>query len=239
MKASLVRCADASAAALEAARHIARHMETHPGALITLAAGFTPLSAYAELIRISNGSTLELTSMRYVGLDEWVSLGPDDRGSCIQTINDAFYIPAGIPRANIRVFDGLAEDPRAEAEAMDAYLAASGGLSLAVLGIGLNGHVGFNEPGRALSGRFSLTLLSPVTTSVGRKYFGGKPAPVLGATITLGALMAAREVILIATGAHKREIVRAVLAGEDVPAAAFLNHPNATYIFDKDCYPAD
>ncbi len=237
MRASLIRCSSNEAAACETALRIARHFEACPGALVAPAAGFTPLAAYNELARMAKAGEANPAAMHYVGLDEWVGLGPADAGSCIHTMNGAFYLPCGIPQEHIRVFGGLTQDPAAEARAMDAYLASSGGLSLAVLGIGLNGHVGFNEPGQELPGLFALTELSQTTVSVGRKYFGGRVAPNLGATITLRALMAAREVILVATGAHKREIVRAVLAGQDVPAAKFLAHPNATYIFDEEAWP--
>ncbi len=216
MSERLVRCSSNEAAACETALRIARHFEARPGALVAPAAGFTPLAAYGKLALMAKKGEADPASMRYIGLD-----------AC------------GVPPERIRAFDGLAEDPAQEARAMDAYLASAGGLSLAVLGIGLNGHVGFNEPGRPLPGLFSLTELSETTVSAGRKYFGGRPVPTRGATVTLAALMAAEEVLLVATGAHKREIVRAVLAGADVPAAKFLAHPNAVYIFDAEAYPAE
>jgi len=239
MSERLVRCSSNEAAACETALRIARHFEARPGALVAPAAGFTPLAAYGKLALMAKKGEADPASMRYIGLDEWIGVGPADAGSCIATMNGAFYGPCGVPPERIRAFDGLAEDPAQEARAMDAYLASAGGLSLAVLGIGLNGHVGFNEPGRPLPGLFSLTELSETTVSAGRKYFGGRPVPTHGATVTLAALMAAEEVLLVATGAHKREIVRAVLAGADVPAAKFLAHPNAVYIFDAEAYPAE
>ncbi len=237
MRAELILCNNVAAAASETALRVARHFEACPGALVALAAGFTPLEAYAKLARMAEDGEVSPAAMRYVGLDEWVGLGPADAGSCIFTMNKAFYGPCGIPERRIRVFDGLAKDPEAEAREMEAHIEASGGLSLAVLGIGVNGHVGFNEPGQTLPGLFSLTALSETTTQIGRKYFGDRAVPTRGATITLNALMSAREVILIATGAHKRAVVRAVLAGDDLPAAKFLEHPNAAYIFDEEAYP--
>ena len=238
MKAQRIRVTTDVDAAKEASRLIAAHITAKRGALVTLAAGFTPLAAYQELVAMQSRGQVDLTSARYVGLDEWVGLGENDKGSCIFTMNGAFYQPAGIPKENIRVFDGTAKDVCAEAQALNAYMEASEGLSLAVLGIGINGHVGFNEPGNPLRGQFSLTPLSAVTQAVGRKYFSGKVAPKTGATLTLNALMAAKHIVLIATGAHKREIIKTVLAGESsLPAAAFLNHPGAIYIFDAACCP--
>lgn len=238
MRARLIRVATEAEAAREASRLIAAHINAKRDALVTLAAGFTPLAAYQELVAMQSRGLVDLTSARYVGLDEWVGLGENDEGSCIFTMNGAFYQPAGIPKENICVFDGTAKDICAEAQAINAYVEAIGGLSLAVLGIGMNGHVGFNEPGNPLEGQFSLTPLSAVTQAAGRKYFFGNAAPKTGATLTLNALMAAKHSILIATGAHKREITKAVLAGESsLPAAAFLNHPGAVYIFDAACCP--
>ena len=238
MKAQLIRVATETDAANEAARLIAAHITAKRGALVTLAAGFTPLAAYRELVAMQSRGEVNLTSARYVGLDEWVGLGENDEGSCIFTMNGAFYKPAGIPKDNIRVFDGTAKEAFVAAQALNTYMEASNGLSLAVLGIGINGHVGFNEPNSPLGGLFSLTPLSAVTQEVGRKYFSGNATPQAGATLTLNALMAAKQVILIATGTHKREIAKAILAGEiSLPAAAFLSHPGATYIFDAACCP--
>ena len=238
MKAQILRVATEADTASEAARLIGAHLNAERGALVTLAAGFTPLAAYERLVAMQSRGEVNLKKVRYVGLDEWVGLGESDEGSCIHTMNGAFYKPAGIPRENLCVFDGTANEPLGEAQRLNAFMEASTGLSLAVLGIGLNGHVGFNEPGDPLPGQFSLTALSDVTQAAGRKYFSGKAAPAQGATLTLHALTEAKRVIVIATGAHKRDVVKTVLAGESsLPAAAFLEHPGALYIFDEACCP--
>ena len=90
----------------------------HPGSLVCLAAGDTPLPVYHRLVARQQAGKVDLSSVFYAGLDEWVGLGRADRGSCLQVMSDGFYVPAGIPLDRRRVFDGLA-DPVAECRAMD------------------------------------------------------------------------------------------------------------------------
>lgn len=233
MKAEIIITRNHEEACALAAEKAAEKFKECPETAATFAAGDTPLTCYARLIEMQGRGEVDLRRAWFIGLDEWRGLGPFDAGSCIETMNRSFYVPAGISRERIFVFDGLAADAEAEAVRMCGVL--SGGLGLAVLGVGINGHIGFNEPGFAAEKDFSLVSLSESTINVGRKYFGGKDAPVMGATITLNALVRADRVIIIATGANKRDAVKSIMAGSAVlPAGAFLEHPGACYIFDEE-----
>lgn len=113
-------------------------------------------------------------------------------------------------------------------------LLADSPIQLAVLGVGVNGHVGFNEPGLSLDGEYSLLPLSESTQQVGKKYFGGRDTPKMGATTTLHALQRASTVVILATGEKKRAAVAEILSGNcALPVGAFLDHPGAVYIFDN------
>lgn len=243
MAAQIIICQDHREASLRAAELVAQALLEKPESTVTFAAGDTPLACYRELIRRQEKGELSLAKARYIGLDEWLGLGPQDEGSCIASMNQGFYHPAQIPRERIFAFDGRHPDPEAEAQRMQDIL-AKWPLELAVLGVGVNGHIGFNEPGDAAQGDFALVPLSETTQRVGRKYFQGRPTPRGGATITLEALGKAKRVVILATGAAKREAVARVLAGENVengengqdslPVCVFLHHPGAVYVLDEE-----
>jgi 6-phosphogluconolactonase/glucosamine-6-phosphate isomerase/deaminase len=205
-----------------------------PHLAVTFAAGDTPFACYGELIRRQEAGALRLDKALYIGLDEWLGLGPGDEGSCIAAMRRGYYAPAGVPMDRIKAFNGLCQDVGAEVRRMGERLEAHP-LDLAVLGVGVNGHIGFNEPGVPAAGDFSLVPLSDTTQRVGRKYFGGGPTPREGATITLRALLRAKRVVILATGISKQAAVQSVLAGrEDLPLCAFLEHPGCSYVFDEE-----
>lgn len=238
MKAKILIEYDHMAASVRAAEILTDALKADPEMIVTFAAGATPLECYRLLAELQREGKTELRRATYVGLDEWIGLGPEDAGSCIETMNTAYYIPAGIPWERIVYFDGRCRDPEAEARRVSGQIRELGGIDLAVLGVGVNGHIGFNEPDVSLRGEFSLVSLSKTTQTVGRKYFNGGQTPQKGATITLETLKQAKTVIVIATGENKRQAATHILAEDGtLPAGAFLNHPNAWYIFDKLAVP--
>lgn len=208
----------------------------NPGALVCLAAGDTPLSAYAALIEMQKNGEVDLSSAYYAGLDEWVGLGYENKGSCRQVMEDHFYRPAGIPQAHIHVFDGKAADQQEQAREMEAFIASHGEIQLTVLGIGLNGHVGFNEPQTPQAEGCLLVELDEVTRQVSAKYFD-TPIPVeKGITLSLAQLGKAREILLMATGAKKREIVHRILNAPftpEVPASMLTYEDKTTFYLDE------
>lgn len=233
MKNNIVICKDHQAASLYAAGLIAESFIKKPEMTVTFAAGDTPFACYHQLTQRQEKGELRLDRALYIGLDEWVGLGADTAGSCIGSMMEGYYHPAGIPNERILAFDGLAVSPDGELERMREILRQHT-LELAVLGVGVNGHVGFNEPGAITSGDFSFVPLSESTQLVGRKYFSGEETPTQGATITLQALKKAKQVLILATGASKRDAVRAIVDGStQLPVCAFLDHPGVCYIFDE------
>ncbi len=237
MKHNIVICKDHAAASLYAADLVEKAFQNKPELTVTFAAGDTPFACYQELIRRQESGGVTLSKARYIGLDEWVGLGPETDGSCIACMGQGYYGPAGIPEERITAFRGKAADLDAEVARMRNALREQP-LELAVLGIGVNGHVGFNEPDTATTGDFSLVPLSETTKTVGKKYFAGKDTPTQGATITLQALKKASQVVIIATGANKQEAVKAILDGRaDLPVCAFLDHPQVVFVFDEAAAP--
>ena len=238
MLAQIIVEKDSAAAASYAARRVVQCLSRAEEPVVALPAGDTPLPMYAELLRLQGAGSVNLAAARYIGVDEWQGAGADDAGGHRFTLNRRFFQPAGIKEDWVRSFDGRAADPEAEAASMRAYIDSLPQIDLAVLGVGLNGYVGFNEPGTVIPGSFGIVKLSQVALAWGKKYFGGRETPAYGATISLDALFGAKNVVLLVTGPHKREIMQAVLSdGADCPATRFCSHKNAVFVLDMAANP--
>ncbi len=219
------------------ASSIATWINGNPGALLCLAAGDTPLDAYRRLIEMQQQRLVNLASVYYVGLDEWVGLGYDDRGSCIQVMRDAFYAPAGIPGQRIVVFDGFG-DPGRECARVGEWIARHGGIDLTVLGVGMNGHIGFNEPDDIGSedAPCHVAQLDETTRRVSAKYFGEPRAVAQGMTVSISALKQTAKVILMA-GARETAPITARLSSTvptpALPVSLLRDHPDIEVLLDR------
>ncbi len=227
---------DYSGMSLTAARAAAEYINKNPGALLCFAAGATPTGMFEELIKMQELNKVDLASVFYAGLDEWVGLGYGDRGSCRQVMFDAYYTPAGIPEDRIHVFDGLDSDTQRQCRLMEKWVESRGGIGLTVLGIGMNGHIGFNEPNTPdREGCFTVPL-DDTTKSVSVKYFGRQLPVEHGITIGWRMLKGAKNIILVSDGEKKAPIVKASLNGpmdSAVPASLMQDHPALTVIVDR------
>jgi glucosamine-6-phosphate isomerase len=228
-------CADYTELSVAAAQRIASFIEGHPGALLCFAAGETPLGALKQLVRMQDEKQIDLSSMYYVGLDEWVGLGYGDVGSCKQVMHDNFYGPARIPAEQISVFDGL--DPDMERQTTNAFtfIENHGGIAFTMLGVGMNGHLGFNEPGTSPDFTGGVVTLDETTRSVGKKYFNEPFHLEFGITIGIKTLLGAKEILLIANGEKKAGIIRKALAENpavSVPASLIQRHRGLQVFLD-------
>jgi glucosamine-6-phosphate deaminase len=228
--------ADYKSLSSQAARRAAAFIRANPESLLCFAAGDTPLGMFEELLKMQKQNKVNLSSVFYAGLDEWLGLGYQDKGSCRQVMFDNYYTPAGIPAGRIAVFDGMDKDAAAQCRKMEQWIALRGGIGLAVLGIGLNGHIGFNEPNAPVEEGCFTVELDEVTKTVSKKYFN-KTLPVQrGVTIGWKTLSGAKKIILLASGAKKAHIVEAAFTCEKnpaVPASLLQDHPDFTVILDK------
>lgn len=222
-----------------AANCIARYIRRHPNALMCFAAGETPLLMLDKLVEMQARGEVDLASVWYVGLDEWQGIGYETKGSCCQVMRDRFYTPAGIPHERMRIWDGKAQDPARECAEIDQFIKRSGGIGLALLGVGMNGHIGFNEPGAPLDQACMVVELDEVTARVGRKYFSGKTCPMYGMTIGMPRLLSSDQLVLMAQGAHKAPIIRKALmeeASPRIPASQLQKNPNLKVFIDQDVW---
>ena len=226
---------------ITAARIIA-HINDDPTGLYCFAGGDTPVTTLRLLAKAAAAGVVDLTHAHFVELDEWVGIDERDPGSCISYLRSNLFEPAGIEESQIHRFNPVAEDLSAECAAADEYIAAHGGISLALLGVGVNGHLGFNEPGSALEGRAHVVELTETTRSVGTKYFSesdgsGCTSATQGITLGLAQLLSARELIVQANGPKKRDAIAHVLKGAYDPAwpvSSIWTHRNARLVVDND-----
>jgi len=233
----IITVSDYNAMAVESAKIIAAYIKNNPGKLMCFAAGDTPLGTFAELIKMQDRGEVDLSSVYYAQLDEWVGLGPNDKGSCLQVMNEAFFGPANISKDKINIFDGLAEDQEAQCRKAEDWIKKQGGIGFALLGVGMNGHIGFNEPGAPDTEGCFIVELDDTTKKVSAKYFG-KSLPVqTGITIGRKTLLDSGEILLQISGKSKAPAAEKTLKGEigaDFPASFIRNHKNAIIMLDED-----
>lgn len=216
------------------AMDMAKYIRENPGSLLCLAAGDTPLGAYTELVKMQDAGEVDLNSVYYVGLDEWVGLGYETRGSCMQVMQDTFYGPAGIGDDHKAVWNGLA-DPYEEIKRIEAFIRAHGHINFTLLGIGMNGHIGFNEPGTGLPEGGILVELDQTTKSVSVKYFDSALPVKQGLGVGAGELKKADVIYLMANEARKADIVSRIVnepATDEVPASTIVDHSDITLYLD-------
>lgn len=218
------------------ANHIIEMIKKKPNALIELPGGDTPLGIFKELVNASKTKNVDFSKCFFVSLDEWENLGYETKGSCKQTLFDCLYkqLPIDLER-QVCFFDGKA-DLEKECQRVDQFIFDHGNLDLAVLGIGMNGHVGFNEPGFDENQYCTVVPLDAVTQSVSVKYFGEQLNVAHGITLGFKHFLNAKEVILIADSERKADIVQKVIEGpltNEVPASLIRKVKHSTIYLDR------
>jgi glucosamine-6-phosphate deaminase len=207
----------------QAADAVQEVLERVPDAAITLPTGETPAGMYQELVRRQEAGALDLHRSQIFLLDEYFGTSQQDEASLTRWLFEVFLIPAKIPERNIHLIPSVAADPELAAAEYEEELKAGGGLELAVVGLGRNGHVAFNEPGSEPDSRTRLLDLTEESRDQSSAYWEGEAEiPEQAITMGLGTILEARRIVLIASGAGKAGIVRRSL--EDAPS---LNVPGS------------
>jgi glucosamine-6-phosphate deaminase len=191
---------------------------------------------YGELARAVRQKRVDMGQVTTFNVDEYCGLPVSDPQSYFTFMNTNFYQPCGLAVSQTNIPNGEAADPDAEALAYDAAIRAAGGLDLQVLGIGHNGHIGFNEPGTPADSRTHAVLLTDKTRQANARFFATlDDVPTRALTMGIGTILEAREILLLANGADKAEIMAAALRGPvtpDNPASFLQKHPRVTVIID-------
>jgi glucosamine-6-phosphate deaminase len=219
-----------------AAAIVAAEIRGNPQAVLLLPTGVTPLGMYRRLVRLHAEEGLSFARATFFNLDEYLGLPPDHPASYHVYMEENFYDLVDADPARVYVPDGSAPDPEAECERYEAAIRQAGGVDLCVLGIGRNGHIGFNEPGAPFDSRTRVVRLAESTRRVNAGDFEGNRAPERAITVGMATICEARAALLLASGANKARAVAAALeveVSEAVPASMLRRHPNTTFLVDQ------
>lgn len=208
-----------------------------PNCVLGLATGDTPRATYRRLVELSNRDVLDMREVNAVALDEYVGLASDDPRSYRAYLKRELADPLGLDSRAVHVPDVGSDDLQRSCAEFEALLERLGGVDLQLLGIGTDGHIGFNEPGSSLASRTRIKTLHPRTVADNARFFpGGSDVPRHVVTQGVATILSARHVVLIATGDNKAAAVAAAIEGPVsaiLPASALQLHPHATAILDE------
>jgi glucosamine-6-phosphate deaminase len=228
---------DAEAVGRLAAEKVAAVVRRRPGAVLGLATGSSPSGIYAELARLVAAGALDLAGVACFALDEYVGLPPEHPESYAAVLRRSVVEPLGLDPSSAHVPDGCAADLEKAARQYEEAIAAAGGVDVQILGIGANGHIGFNEPTSSFGSRTRIKTLAPRTRADNARFFAAPgEVPTHCLTQGLGTILEARELVLVAQGEAKAEAVAAAVEGpltSMCPASALQLHPRASVIVDE------
>jgi len=222
----------------EAAAIIAADMRAKPHYVLGLATGSTPIPLYKELARLSKEEGLDFSTTITFNLDEYIGLPPTHDQGYRYFMNQQLFDHININKQGTHVPDGLAEDIEAHCLAYEVMIEDVGGVDCQVLGIGGNGHIGFNEPGSSLASRTRAVDLTAETIRDNSRFFASiGEVPKRAISMGIGTVLEAEKILMLATGANKAKAVADALEGPvciKVPASALQLHPDVTYILTED-----
>ena len=222
---------------LEAAKKVMQFINSKNKTVLCTASGDSPKGLYKELIEQIQKYKTDISNLNFIGLDEWLGMNGDDEGSCRFHLDNQLFRPLKIDKNKISFFDGRSHFPEQECERVDNTILALNGIDLAIVGLGMNGHVGMNEPGTSPSLHSHVAKIDPITQQVGQKYFKERKEIPGGITLGIANLMEARNVMLVVNDSRKAGILKHVLEeniSEKYPASFLRHHPNFSVYADSD-----
>lgn len=224
-------------ASASAAAFIAGVVRRKPDTVLGLATGSTPLALYAELVRLHVQEGLDFSRCTSFNLDEYIGLAATHRASYRRFMDENLFSQINLPAERIHIPDGMARDVRQHCLDYEAAIRGAGGIDVQVLGIGTDGHIGFNEPTSSLSSRTRIKTLTQRTMRDNARFFSdGEEVPRHVITMGIGTILETRSVVLLAFGEEKAAAVAEMVEGPltaMVPASALQLHPEAKIFLDE------
>ena len=228
---------DAAAVAYLGAQMCRSALENKPDTVFGLATGSTPVAMYNQLIDLTQNSVISFCKARSFNLDEYIGLSANHPQSYRWFMNQRLFNHIDIDINNTYVPDG-AIDPQLAARQYERLITQSGGIDLQILGLGRNGHIGFNEPSSSLVSRTRIKTLSGETVADNSRFFAeGEFQPSTAITMGIGTIMEAKKIVLLATGTEKSNAVKRMVEGAlsaSCPASALQMHENTTVLLDEE-----
>lgn len=222
----------------EAAKIIRDQVLLKPQSVIGFATGSTPIGTYEELINIFNKDLITFENVKSFNLDEYYGINPMNKNSYNYFMKNNLFNYIDIKEENINIPNGLAEDVKKECEEYERKIYEAGGIDLQLLGIGRNGHIGFNEPCEEFKAHTHLVELKEDTIKANSRFFDSlEDVPTKAISMGVKTIMSARKIILIASGEEKADIIRETVYGSitpNLPASILQLHDDVTLIVDEE-----
>jgi len=221
-----------------AANIISAQIILKPGCVLGLATGSTPVGTYAQLIEKYKKGDLDFSQVTSINLDEYRGLDPENDQSYRYFMNTNLFDHVNINKDNTYVPDGLEKDPGKACADYDEIIRKSGGIDLQLLGLGNNGHIGFNEPSEFFAKGTNCVKLTESTVSANARFFEKiEDVPKEAYTMGIGSIMQAKKILVVVNGEKKAQIVKEAFFGPitpKVPASILQLHPDVTIVGDKE-----
>jgi glucosamine-6-phosphate isomerase len=222
---------------VKTAERIAAIITAKPDALLCFPAGETSVGTFKHLIELNKSGKISFKKCRIVGLDEWANIGKMKSENCFSFLKKHLFDHIDYTPANLCFFDGEASDLMKECFKTDEFLKKNGSIDMMLLGAGMNGHLGLNEPGTSFDLYSHVVYLDETTKIVGQKYFSDKVILTAGITLGIKYILEAKTVILQLNGARKAEVVKRLIDSEITPAfpaSSLKSHQNSFLLLDKE-----
>ncbi len=221
-----------------AAKIIIDKIKENNAAILGLATGSSPIPTYKELIKAYNAGEISFANVKSFNLDEYCGIPASDPNSYYTFMHENLFNSIDIKEENVRVPDGNPADVEAFCADYDASITAAGGIDIQILGIGRNGHIGFNEPADEFTTGTYKVKLTDSTIEANKRFFASaEDVPTEAITMGVESILNAKEIILIATGNDKAQAIRDMIKGEispSCPASILQKHGNVHIFIDAD-----
>lgn len=222
----------------KAANIIAAEMILNKSAVLGLATGSTPIGIYNRLIELNKAGDIDFSNISTVNLDEYCGLSPESPNSYRFFMNQNLFDKVNVKAENTHVPNGNAANLEQECERYNTLIKSLGGIDIQLLGIGKNGHIGFNEPGTSFrKGTHVIELMQETRIANSRFFSSLEEVPKSAITVGIHTIMNAKRIVLVANGKEKREILEKAFSGgvtPEIPASILALHPNLTVIYSKE-----
>jgi glucosamine-6-phosphate deaminase len=221
----------------KAANIISAQVILNGQSVLGLATGSSPIGVYKQLIEWYKKGDIDFSEVTSINLDEYRGLGPDSKQSYRYFMNENFFNHININQANTHVPNGMEPDADKECKRYEQLIHDKGGIDMQLLGLGHNGHIGFNEPGAAFEADTHCVMLSASTIEANKRFFeNADEVPRQAYTMGIRTIMQAKRIVIIVSGINKAEIVKQAFFGPitpEVPASVLQLHNNVTLVGDE------
>jgi len=212
-------------------------IKNKPMAVICLASGDTPRLTCSLFVQKVLEEKIDLSHCTFIGLDEWVGIPPENEGSCHYFFHTYIFGPLKLSPTQFYLFDALSNNLAEQCRQMDKIIADKGGIDLMIVGAGMNGHIGFNEPGVSIKNYAHVIELDEITQAVGQKYFNTPVTISKGITLGLQHLLESKQVIMLANGTKKAPVIKKAMEetiSTQFPATVMRMHNNSLMMTDEE-----